>query len=787
LKNDIVESARLSGLIQKISPVHNNPWYDNQCKKMRQTLKYHLHQSRSQGNPPQLVLDYHKSKTEYKALIRSKKVAHTEKIRQSLNVCNNPTSFWNAVKGLRPRQSSSNPIPELKWKQFYQDIMLSTSTYATYEGTYDDNLDKPITTQELEAALSKTKTGKAAGTDGIPAEFYKNLNADRKHELLKILNSILENEQVPDDFPSSTTVMLHKKCDRLDPINYRPITILNASMKIFMQILTTRLTEWAEKHNILPEEQAGFRPKRSCDEQIFSLLAATQLGTRNKEKVYALFIDFKRAFPSVIHDKLWNKLYQIGVSAKIIRILQSLYKRSCTRIRLDEGLSDPIATTEGLMQGCVASPLLFTLFISDIMDVITESGISGIQINDLFTLHMLLFADDMVLLAKSPRALQLKINLLRKYFMNLGLTINVVKTQVVIFRRGGKLQSGLNFRYGEEPILIVSEYIYLGVTFSSSCLFRRAAEAAKTKGMKALGSLWPLFYRGKVNSWEVHKKLFESMVSSAVLYSSQVWGWNYEDIVEKVQSHFVRRLFQLGFKTPTFAMRLETDSYKLELTIARRTINFVVRILNMAESRIAKMCLNALIQVASSDNSRYNWAVNLKTLFTKTGHEHLWNSNNPSEIINSKIPILLHLQAQLRQADLDRAAKSVNHQYLTSVPTTQLLSTSLVLGINKARILAQLRLNQTQFYWKDAAHDLQVDTKCSYCSSSSPEDLYHFLIECRIHRESQSRFLSPLQLISNITRENLLLNIASLSIVDARKIVLYTIVALNRRKWFDEM
>jgi hypothetical protein len=132
------------------------------------------------------------------------------------------------------------------------------------------------------------------------------------------------------------------------------------------------------------------------------------------------------------------------------------------------------------------------------------------------------------------------------------------------------------------------------------------AEAAKTKGMKALGSLWPLFYRGKVNSWEVHKKLFESMVSSAILYSSHVWGWNYEDIVEKVQSHFVRRLFQLGFKTPTFAMWLETDSYKLKLTIERRTINFVVRILNMAETRIAKMCLNALIQVASSDNSRYN-------------------------------------------------------------------------------------------------------------------------------------------------------------------------------------
>jgi hypothetical protein len=119
----------------------------------------------------------------------------------------------------------------------------------------------------------------------------------------------------------------------------------------------------AAKYKVLPEEQGDFRAKRGCDEQIFNLQAATHIGTRRKGKVYALFIDFKRAFPSVPHDKLWSKLYSIGVSAKIIRILQALYKKSNTKIRLNEGLSDPIAITEGLMQGCVASPLLFTLYI----------------------------------------------------------------------------------------------------------------------------------------------------------------------------------------------------------------------------------------------------------------------------------------------------------------------------------------------------------------------------------------------------------------------------------------
>jgi hypothetical protein len=194
--------------------------------------------------------------------------------------------------------------------------------------------------------------------------------------------------------------------------------MLNAAMKVFMRIITSRLSSWASKQNILPEEQAGFRTKRVCDEQIFNLHAAIQTGTRRKQKVYALFIDFKRAFPSVPHDKLWSKLHTIGVSAKIIRILQSLYQLGNTRIRLDEGMSEPIPITEGLMQGCVASPLLFTLYICDIINTISKSGISGIEIEELYTLHMLLFADDMVLLANSPRALQLKINILRGYFLD---------------------------------------------------------------------------------------------------------------------------------------------------------------------------------------------------------------------------------------------------------------------------------------------------------------------------------------------------------------------------------
>jgi hypothetical protein len=346
------------------------------------------------------------------------------------------------------------------------------------------------TKEELQDALKKSKPNKAAGPNGIPAEFFKNLSEVGMHALLNILNEIWLNETFPEDWSTSITVMIFKKGDSKDPANYRPITLLNAIMKIFIQVLTTRLSTWANKNNILPEEQAGFRSKRGCDDQIFNLNTAIQIGTRNKKNVFALFIDFQRAFPSIPHKKLWSKLHDLGVSPKMIRTFSIIYSKCNTRIRLDENLSSHIAITEGLMQGCVASPLLFTLYIADIVQLLKNSGISGVNFNDLYELQLLLFADDMVLLASSARALQLKINLLKGYFEGLGLKINVAKTKIVIYRRGGKLPANIAFQFGNEELEIAKKYRYLGIVFSSSCLFRKAAEDAKRKGMMALGSTW---------------------------------------------------------------------------------------------------------------------------------------------------------------------------------------------------------------------------------------------------------------------------------------------------------
>jgi hypothetical protein len=199
------------------------------------------------------------------------------------------------------------------------------------------------------------------------------------------------------------------------------------------------------------------------------------------------------------------------------------------------------------------------------------------------------------------------------------------------------------------------------------------------------------------------------------------------------------------------------------------------------------MCLSSLRRRDSLNDKRYNWSLNLKDLLTRTGYEYLWTTNDPADIIANKQNILNKLQTQLVQADLERAAQSDRLQYLTTLQDEQRLCKFFSLGLQNVRILAQLRINQTNFYWKEAVHELLNESKCTFCNSDAQEDIFHFLVECKIHKESQTRFFTPLQRCPSISRTNLIERVARLSIVEAKQVVLYTIVALNRRRWFNEI
>jgi hypothetical protein len=231
-------------------------------------------------------IEYLNAKKRYTEIRKNKKDQYSLDLRVMFSMVRNSKGFWSVVKIYRRSPTSFNAVKEESWLQFYSGILPARIVGTTM--LYDCEhpiLDKEITFSELKVAISTVANGKAPGPDGIPNEFIKN-GPNKLHELLlQLYNHILRSENPPDEWSESTTVMIHKKGDIELPVNYRPIALLNTQLKLFTQILQSRLVIWAEINGILPEAQAGFRKRRGCDDQIFTLNSLIQIHTR-KNRVF---------------------------------------------------------------------------------------------------------------------------------------------------------------------------------------------------------------------------------------------------------------------------------------------------------------------------------------------------------------------------------------------------------------------------------------------------------------------------------------------------------------------
>ena len=412
-----------------------------------------------------------------------------------------------------------------------------------------------------------------------------------------MFNRVLRYGFVPDDWCSSLVMLIYKKGNRLDPINYRGIALMNCITKIFTTLIATRLKVWSEANQILPECQAGFRPGRSCEDIIFSLQAKIALATSKARKLYVAMVDFRRAFDSVDHTILWQSLYEAGVSAQIIKVLQSLYSRATMQVTINAAdKTGEIDVTEGVLQGDSLSPLIFIIFIRDIIPYFIKAG----HINIVKAMEILFFADDMSMSSYNVIDLQDKLNTLQRYCAEKRLKVNTSKTEIIVFNSGGRPKKITPIKYEGSTLNIVKHYKVLGIMFTSSGSFKTAADFAISKGNIALGSIWQTLTLGKNTSWNTTRKLFDTTVASTVLYGSSIWGLNHIQEVERIQTSFYKRFLNLPRATPGYMIRLETSSINLGKEIALRAIRYWLKIIKMNNDRYPRKLYNQLLNLPTN-------------------------------------------------------------------------------------------------------------------------------------------------------------------------------------------
>eukprot|EP00732_Lithocolla_globosa_P001451 Lithocolla_globosa_v1_NODE_723_length_3383_cov_3.240986.p1 type:complete len:404 gc:universal NODE_723_length_3383_cov_3.240986:1852-3063(+) len=285
------------------------------------------------------------------------------------------------------------------------------------------------------------------------------------------MNAAITNADIPMPWVQGIITAIPKPGGNMAFLgDYRPITLLDTTAKLLEKIFLARFT--GKLNRVISELQAGFTKGRGCAEDLFCLEEIIAQAKENHHRpLHAVFLDLRRAFDSVWHDGLFTKLWAIGITGQAWSLFRHWYERVESAVktgkRTDTGFF-PVMT--GVRQGGVLSPYFFVLFLNDLLDNLSNVKVDG-QLAGYFiagrSVAALALADDVVLLASSPRAAQALLDEAAKFAKKWQLFFKASKCKYMAFSKDHLPHVRPQLQLDCIAIEEVARYKYLGFWFSS--------------------------------------------------------------------------------------------------------------------------------------------------------------------------------------------------------------------------------------------------------------------------------------------------------------------------------
>ena len=330
-----------------------------------------------------------------------------------------------------------SPALEIPIEQLRDSLIASLGTRHLHEAQEllvgaqapDDITGEPVLAEEVKARFSKATNSAPSPLDRLTYQHLRKFDPEGL-VLAALFSACLRTGLTPTAWREYVTTLIFKKPreytaeEAAIPKNWRPIALLPTISKLFSGVLADRLQQWAALQQAISPAQKGCYSGEGCFEHVHVLTSLRELSAPSKP-VHLGFLDLADAFSSVPHGLIFDTLSARGVSAECVQVLRSLYQDCRTHVRNARGESTTVPIQSGVRQGCPASPILFALAIEPLLRTPFPVG-SGVEVGG-EEAHILAYADDLVVIASSPEALQSKLDCLVARASLLGLSFNPAK------------------------------------------------------------------------------------------------------------------------------------------------------------------------------------------------------------------------------------------------------------------------------------------------------------------------------------------------------------------------
>lgn len=517
----------------------DQPWIDKNILEAIKHRDYLWSRCRRSPTNSPLRNEFKAERNRINALIRSgKRNYYRKRFAESRNM-RTTWSIANELRGSQKRQGSNDAIlqgfPAItqqivdQFNSHFSRFSCNESAESTaYISLQDPTLASAflptLSEWDLHSLLFSCNRRRSAGLDAITVSDLCRNFEPLKHILLSILNGIIESGVFPSALKIAIVKPLFKGGTNYGDVkNYRPISIISCISQILEKHLLKVMTSFVDKFGIISSHQFGFIAGRGTQTLLDDVGDFLFSSFENNCVASAVFIDVEKAFDSISHKVLFDKLYNIGFRGPFLHLLKNFVSGRSQLVSIGDVRSEIVQLKAGVPQGSVLSPLLFNLYINDLPKAVRYCQIYQ-------------YADDTVLVSRhlnfgeSMRLLQTDVCGLMDWFKANAIKVNSDKTKLLCFHNPLKyvrLDAPL-FLHGSScvfchcnPIPFVNSVKYLGLFFDSDLSWNTHLSYICTRLRKLSCCLYSITSLTPVS---VRKLLINSLAYSILRYGVTVYA-----------------------------------------------------------------------------------------------------------------------------------------------------------------------------------------------------------------------------------------------------------------------
>lgn len=382
----------------------------------------------------------------------------------------------------------------------------------------NDEDDEVPDTFHIETIIKACRNGKAAGEDGIQIELLKYADEATMEEFKKLLRRVWKENSIPDSWRKTLCIPIPKKKSAKSAKDFRKITLASAAYKVYASWL---LGHVIGKTGPIGNHQAGFLHDRSTVDHIFTARRVLEEKWNAGDNLVVMSLDIEKAFDNVSLKSLSAVLEAKGASKRLSNRIVNCMIDEEQRIYWKGQKTAPKLRKKGVKQGCPLSPYVFDLLMEDVLQAV-EAELGGfLKLNQSGRIKfpiVLVYADDILIIARSVEELEKILPVLKKHLERVNLNLNEAKCQVLVRSPKGNAISEVKIDgivYKTSPTIF-----HLGVPITER-LDRPLTTRKRSKDAVGASKAILQFVKERKPTLKLGKMIYETVISPTMAYGTQ--------------------------------------------------------------------------------------------------------------------------------------------------------------------------------------------------------------------------------------------------------------------------